>query len=54
LRVTPAIESGVSDHVGKSSEIVALLDSEVVASSAVLAFLKRRWILLSCVLLEHF
>jgi IS1 family transposase len=33
LRVTPAMEAGVSDHVWELSDIVALLDSEKVISA---------------------
>jgi hypothetical protein len=32
LRVTPAMEAGVSDHVWSIEEIVALLDSEPVSA----------------------
>jgi hypothetical protein len=34
LRVTPAMEAGIADHVWSMEELVALLDAKVVTQAA--------------------
>ena len=34
LRVTPAMEAGVTDHVWEMEEVIALLDEKTVESAA--------------------